>query len=76
MNPDELKAWRESADMTQCELAGHLGVASLTVSRWERGTREIPSFLPLALETIERRGNKSRRRTSTTEARRASGNTL
>jgi transcriptional regulator with XRE-family HTH domain len=62
MNPDELKDWRKSVGLTQVELAGHLGVEGLTVSRWERGDRAIPSFLPLALETIERNLKKPKRR--------------
>jgi hypothetical protein len=33
-------------------------VANNTVSRWELGQRSIPEFLPLALETIERRLSK------------------
>jgi len=37
-------------------LAEALGVIPLTVSRWERGVREIPSFLGLALEALECRG--------------------
>ena len=31
----------------------------MTVSRWERGAREIPSFLHLALECVEKKGEKS-----------------
>jgi hypothetical protein len=34
-------------------------VANNTVSRWELGQRSIPEFLPLALETIERRLSES-----------------
>ena len=55
MNKDELKQFREGIGLTQGELSKALGVANNTVSRWELGTRSIPEFLPLALETIERR---------------------
>lgn len=34
---ETLKAWREKAKLTQAEAAQALGVASITVSRWERG---------------------------------------
>ena len=45
------------ADLTQAELSEVLGVKFNTVSRWEVGTRAVPSFLELALETIGRRLN-------------------
>jgi excisionase family DNA binding protein len=55
MNKDELKQYRERIGLNQGELSKALGVANNTVSRWELGERSIPVFLPLALETIERR---------------------
>jgi transcriptional regulator with XRE-family HTH domain len=58
MIPDELKAWRKRNGYSQSQLARALGVISLTVSRWERGVREIPSFLHLALECLEMKGGK------------------
>jgi DNA-binding XRE family transcriptional regulator len=59
MNKDELKQFRERIGLNQGELSKALSVAGNTVSRWELGTRAIPSFLPLALETIERRLSES-----------------
>ena len=61
MNKDELKQFREGIGLTQGELSKALGVANNTVSRWELGTRSIPEFLPLALETIKRRYSKTLR---------------
>jgi transcriptional regulator with XRE-family HTH domain len=55
MEKDALKKFRESIGFTQSDLAEALSVANNTISRWELGTRAIPEFLPLALETIERR---------------------
>lgn len=55
MTPDELRTWREQAGLTQASLAAYLSVDRMSVSRWERGTRTIPAFLPLALETITQR---------------------
>jgi len=52
MTPADLRAWRKQADLSQSELATALGVATMTVSRWERGSREIPSFLLLALDGL------------------------
>lgn len=55
MTGKELKDYREGIGLTQEQLAELLQVASNTVSRWERDDRAIPPYLPLALETIERR---------------------
>jgi len=52
MTPADLRAWRKTAGLSQSELASALGVAVMTVSRWERGQREIPSFLHLALKAL------------------------
>lgn len=60
MDKNELKKFRERIGMNQGELAKALSVAGNTVSRWELGEREIPKFLPLALETIERRLSESK----------------
>lgn len=53
MNKDELKQWRADHDYSQARLAKVLGVASMTVTRWEMGIRSIPPFLHLALTAIE-----------------------
>lgn len=61
MNPDDLKKWRKKNNYSQSQIAKVLGVATMTISRWERGEREIPSFLHLALEcTKKRKGPKPR----------------
>jgi len=59
MEADELKKRREQLGITQEQLAVALSVHVMTVSRWERGERAIPSHLPLALETVERQHKKS-----------------
>lgn len=53
MTPTELRAWRKQAGLSQAGLASLLGVDVMTVSRWERGEREIPPFLHLALRALE-----------------------
>ena len=58
MKPDDLKKWRKRNGYSQPQLAKVLGVIPLTVSRWERGVREIPSFLHLALECLEMKGGE------------------
>jgi len=56
MKPKELKEWRRKNGYSQSQLATALGVIVLTVSRWERGARKIPAFLPLALKSLEKEG--------------------
>ena len=53
MTGDELKKWREANGYSQSGLAKDLAVHTMTVSRWERGVREIPPFLHLALKYLE-----------------------
>ena len=60
MKPKELQKWRQLNGYSQSQLAGTLGVITLTVSRWERGEREIPSFLHIALKCLKRRGGEIR----------------
>jgi DNA-binding transcriptional regulator YiaG len=52
---DELRAWRDRNGVSQRQLAVQLEVDVMTISRWEREVQAIPPFLPLALETLERR---------------------
>jgi len=56
MNTHELKNWRETNGYSQAALAKKLGVAVMTVSRWETGTRSIPPFLHLALSALKMEG--------------------
>ena len=60
MIPEDLKKWRKKNNYSQSQLAKHLGVATLTISKWERGERGIPSFLHLALECTKKRDEKPR----------------
>lgn len=62
MTKEELAALRERLELTQQQLADKLGVDRVTIARWETGTRAIPVFLGLALQTVERNlGRKVRR---------------
>jgi transcriptional regulator with XRE-family HTH domain len=54
MSGDELKQRRDALVMTQEQLGDALGVAANTIARWEREERAIPSYLSLAMETVER----------------------
>ena len=54
----ELQSWRKQNGYSQSQLAKALGVITITVSRWERGEREIPPYLHLALKSLRRRGTE------------------
>jgi DNA-binding transcriptional regulator YiaG len=60
MTGQELQEWRRKWSVSQEDLGRVLGVFRESVSRWETGTRNIPSFLPLALEALETRMKKER----------------
>ena len=55
MQASDLRLWLERYELSQGDLAHLLGVHILTVNRWANEAREIPPFLDLALETLERR---------------------
>jgi transcriptional regulator with XRE-family HTH domain len=64
MTPTELQEWRKQNGYSQSQLARALDVDSMTVSRWERGVRKIPSFLHLALEcALKKKGTKTKSKT-------------
>jgi DNA-binding XRE family transcriptional regulator len=58
MKPSQLVKWRKEQGFTQKSLAEKLGVAEVTVYRWEKAMRAIPPFLALALERIELQGGE------------------
>lgn len=60
MTPEKLKIWRNKHGYSQGKLAKALKVIPLTISRWERGVREIPSFLHLALKWLELEGGETK----------------
>jgi len=56
MTPSDLLKWRKKNGYTQIRLGKELGVTTITVYRWEKAMREIPSFLHLALNSLELKG--------------------
>lgn len=53
MKPSELLMWRKKNGYSQIKLGKALGVTTITVYRWEKGMREMPPFLHLALKYLE-----------------------
>lgn len=52
MKPNELKAWRKKNKISQAKLAKVLEIATLTISRWERGVYDIPPYMPFTLKGL------------------------
>jgi transcriptional regulator with XRE-family HTH domain len=61
MTCDDLKTWRKKNGYSQSQLAEVLGIATLTVSRWERGDREIPPYLHITLKCVKKKGGEIRK---------------
>ncbi len=61
MTSEELRAWRKRLHYSQSGIAKVLGVDVMTISRWERGVRQIPPFLHLALRCVEMEGGEKNR---------------
>lgn len=59
MKPTSLVKWRKKNGYSQIKLANVLGVSTITVYRWEKDMRKIPSFLHLALKYLEEKGGDS-----------------
>ena len=53
----EIKALRKALGLTQAQLAKRLGIASYTVSRWERGEHRPTQAMRVALDRLEKRAN-------------------
>lgn len=70
MKPSELVKWREKRGLTQPQLGELLSVTSTTIYRWEKGLRGVPAFLPLALESLDRKGVKKKKVRKSKERRR------
>ena len=58
MKPKELQKWRQLNGYSQSQIAKALGIAVMTVSRWETASREIPPFLHLALRSLPKKGGE------------------
>ena len=55
MTPEELRQWRMSHGLTQKQLAEALAISQKNIENWEMARTGFPAYLPLALETVERR---------------------
>jgi transcriptional regulator with XRE-family HTH domain len=63
VEPKRLYVLREQLGFTQEQLAAALGVHPMTVSRWERGARQIPEPVARLVERLatERKTKKRKR---------------
>lgn len=59
MTPSEFRAARKRLGLTRAALAEALGVTPRTVGNWSWGHTEIPPFMALAIEALERRAKDS-----------------
>ena len=69
MTPQDLKQWRIKNGYTQALLAKALDTHVITISRWENGAREIPSFLYLALDALECKRKEMKKAKGTTKTK-------
>lgn len=70
MKPAELIKWRKQNGYSQITLGKALGVSTITVYRWEKAMREIPTFLHLALRCLESEGGEAKTKGMKTEKER------
>ena len=56
MTHNDLVEWRKRNGLSQIKLGKALGVSTITVYRWEKSMRAVPSFLHLALKYLELKG--------------------
>jgi DNA-binding XRE family transcriptional regulator len=61
LTPPEILNWRKKNGYSQITLGKALGVSTITVYRWEKGMRAIPSFLHLALNYLELKGGGTKK---------------
>lgn len=55
MTKEELKKRRERLNFTQASFAEVVGLAANTVSRYETGLLEIPKWMELTMQSLERK---------------------
>lgn len=52
LTPTILKRFRRRYNLSQAQAAAHIGVATITWSRWERGKSKIPIYVPVLLKPV------------------------
>ncbi len=61
MTAQELVEWRKKNGYSQIALGKALGVSNITIFRWEKEMRAIPSFLHLALNYLALKGGGAKK---------------
>jgi transcriptional regulator with XRE-family HTH domain len=62
VNAKEFKRLRLAKDYSQSQLARALGVATMTVSRWETGLHNVPQMALLALAGLPKQTKQKTRK--------------
>ncbi len=65
MTGKELKALRTRLGLTQDELGKRLGVARVTVARWEIGLRRVPELAARLVQHVTKEVREEQRRKKT-----------
>ena len=59
MNSDDLKAFRESLNMSQQDVAALLGIQQPAWNRYEKGTRDVPAYIQREIEFFKALSKRS-----------------
>lgn len=61
MTPDELRRFRKDLGLSQSQFAKMVGASSdRTVRRWEDGERDIPAYIEIIADLIDRSTDAAR----------------
>lgn len=60
MSPDDVRALRTRLGLTQKALATELGVATMTVARWEQGVNTVSALARTSLTLLAQQHGRSR----------------
>lgn len=69
MTDEELKALRTGLGLTQDELGKRLGVARVTVARWEIGLRRVPELAARLVQHVAKEVRAEQKRKKRTQAK-------
>ncbi len=62
MTPDQFRAARQAAGLTQAAAGALLGVTQVTVARWETGVHPIPKAAGMVIQQAAKAGRAATKR--------------